>query len=84
MTMACELWDAGIDAEYSAKAKPTLQPQFNASKDVPIVTMMGQEELATGQVRLKEMRCKTDEKYRGRLISRESLVQEVTNLMAKS
>ncbi|OAA77807.1 histidyl-tRNA synthetase, mitochondrial precursor [Akanthomyces lecanii RCEF 1005] len=54
MIMACELWDAGIEAEYSAKAKPTLQPQFNASKDVPIVIMMGQEELATADEEIGE------------------------------
>lgn len=84
MTMARELWDAGIRAEYSAKAKPTLQSQFGASKDVSIVIMMGQEKLATGQVRLKEMRGETEEKYRGRLVPREGLIQEITNLMAKS
>lgn len=83
MTIARELWDAGIQAEYSAKARPTLQSQFNASKDVPIVIILGQEELATGQVRLKEMRGEAEEKDRGRMVSRENLVQEVTKLMTQ-
>lgn len=83
MTIARELWDAGIQAEYSAKARPTLQSQFNASKDVPIVIILGQEELATGQVRLKEMRGEAEEKDRGRMVSREDLVQEVTKLMTQ-
>ncbi|OAR02757.1 hypothetical protein LLEC1_07595, partial [Akanthomyces lecanii] len=83
MAMARELWDAGIQAEYSAKAAPTLQSQFNASKDVPIVILLGQEELTAGQVRLKVRTGETEDKDRGRLVPRDDLVQEVKSLMAK-
>ncbi|KAJ6782071.1 hypothetical protein PWT90_03149 [Aphanocladium album] len=83
MKAARELWDAAIQAEYSPKTKPTLQSQFNASKDVPIVVIMGQDELAVGKVRLKWMYAEADAKDRGRLIAREDLVQEVRDLMAR-
>ncbi|KAJ3488778.1 hypothetical protein NLG97_g6131 [Lecanicillium saksenae] len=83
MKAARELWDAGIQAEYSPKVKPTLQSQFNASKDVPIVVIMGQEEISQGQVRLKQMKSDVETKDRGILVAREGLVQGVKEMMVQ-
>ena len=82
MRVARQLWDAGIQAEYTAKAKPKLQSQFNASKDIPIIVILGQDELEAGQVRLKEARTE-EEKNRGRLVDKDSLVEEVKTLMSR-
>lgn len=84
MAVARQLWDAGIRAEFTAKVKPKLPQQFNASKDVPLAVILGQDELAAGQVRLKNVRAgdkETDQKDRGQLVSREDLVEEVKKLL---
>lgn len=52
MAVARQLWDAGIRAEYTAKVKPKLQQQFNAFTG-PLSIILGPDELAAGQVRLK-------------------------------
>ena len=47
--------------------------------------MLGQEELAAGQVRLKDLRVddkKAVDKDRGRLVRKEDLVGEVTKLLS--
>lgn len=82
MAIARQLWDAGIQAEYLAKAKPKLQSQFNASKDVPIVVMLGQDELDAGQVRLKQIKEGQDDKDRGQLVPKEDVVEEVKKRIA--
>jgi histidyl-tRNA synthetase len=82
MRVARQLWDAGIQAEYTAKARPKLQAQFNASKDIPIVVILGQDELENGQVRLKEAKS-AEEKDRGRLVDKDRLVDEVRMLMSR-
>lgn len=84
MAIARQLWDAGIQAEYLAKAKPKLQSQFNASKEVPVVIMIGQEELETGQVRLKQIKEGKDSEDRGRLVAKERLVEAVKNLLEQN
>lgn len=81
MAIARQLWDADIQAEYSGKVKPKLQSQFNASKDVPVVVMLGQDELEAGQVRVKQLKEGQDEKDRGRLVPKENLVEEVKKLL---
>lgn len=87
MAIARELWDADIQAEYSPKVKPKLLSQFNASKDVPLAIILGQDELAAGQVRLKEVKVggeEADKKDRGPLVRRGELVDEVKRLMASA
>lgn len=86
MEVARQLWDAGIEAEFTAKVKPKMLQQFNAAKEVPVAVILGQDEIEAGQVRLKDARAGDGdkvEKDRGRLVSRESLVQEVTSLLSK-
>lgn len=87
MSVARQLWNAGIRAEYAAKVKPTVLQQIQAAKALPLlplVVILGQDEVAAGQVRLKIWRAANDErdtKDRGQLISREDLVEEVKKLL---
>lgn len=81
MSIARQLWDVGIQAEYSAKVKPSLQVQFKASKDIPIAIIFGQEEWDAGQVRLKQVQGNEEEKDRGQLVAIASVVDEVKRLM---
>lgn len=83
MAIARQLWDGGIQAEYAAKVKPKLQTQFNASKDVPIAIILGQDELDAGQVRLKEIKEDGEEKDRGLLVSKDDIVEEVKKLLSR-
>lgn len=80
MAIARELLDAGIQAEYMAKVKPRLQAQFNACQNVPIVVLIGPDELERRQVRIKARNGNTEDD-KGRLIARISLVDEVVSLL---
>ena len=86
MAVARQLWDAGIRTDFAAKVKPKTLQQFNASKNVPLAVILGQDEVAAGQVRLKDPRAggenETVQKDRGRLVSREDLVEEVTKFLS--
>ncbi|WPH02441.1 histidyl-tRNA synthetase [Acrodontium crateriforme] len=57
MEVAKRLWDAGIKAEFSWKVKPKLPQQFKAAETngVPFALILGEEELAAGQCKIKEM-----------------------------
>ena len=57
MEVAKRLWDAGIKAEFSWKAKPKLPAQFKAAENngVPFAIILGDDELAAGQCKFKEM-----------------------------
>ncbi|CAK7207498.1 Cytoplasmic and mitochondrial histidine tRNA synthetase [Sporothrix eucalyptigena] len=84
MQIARRLWDAGIKAEFSAKTKPRLPQQFKAAEDVPLGVILGEDELANGQVRLKVLGSGTgeaDEKDRGQLVAEDDLVAEIKKLL---
>ncbi|KAH8597310.1 hypothetical protein B0O99DRAFT_685219 [Bisporella sp. PMI_857] len=84
MKIAGQLWNAGIRAEYAAKVKPKLPQQFKAAKDVPLAILLGQGELAAGQVRLKMHKAggdETNDKDRGQLVPIENSVEEVKKLL---
>lgn len=51
------LWRFDINAEMMHKVKPKLQAQFKAAEanKVPFAVILGEEELAAGQVKLKQM-----------------------------
>ena len=51
MSVARQLWSAGIRTEFTAKVKPKPLQQFNASGGVPVAVILGQGELEAGQVR---------------------------------
>lgn len=83
MQIARKLWDGGIKAEFAAKTKPRLPQQFKAAEDVPLGVILGEDELANGQVRLKVLGNggETDEKDRGQLVSQDDLVEEIKKLL---
>lgn len=84
MAIARQLWKAGIRAEFTAKVKAKIPQQFKAAKDVPVWVILGQEELAEGLVRLKVLGPTDDapdEKDRGQLIAKDSLVAEIKKLI---
>jgi histidyl-tRNA synthetase len=57
MNVAKRLWDAGIKAEFSWKVKPKLPQQFKAAEvnGVPFAIILGDDELAAGKCKIKEM-----------------------------
>ncbi|KAL1872473.1 hypothetical protein VTK73DRAFT_1470 [Phialemonium thermophilum] len=82
MAVARRLWDAGVRTEFAPKVKPRLPQQFKAAGDVPLAVILGQDELAAGQVRLKVLgQGEDDEKDRGRLVAMDDLVSEVKKLL---
>jgi histidyl-tRNA synthetase len=83
MAVARQLWDAGIKTEFAAKVKPKLPQQFKAAEDIPLAVILGDDELANGQVRLKVLGLRHGdvEKDQGRLVSREDLVSEIKKLL---
>ncbi len=87
MRVACQLWDAGLRAEFAAKVKPKPQQQFNASEGVPIAVILGQDEVEAGQVRVKHLHVgdrNAAQKDKGQLVPRENLVEEVRKLLAST
>jgi histidyl-tRNA synthetase len=86
MKVARQLWNAGIKAEFSAKVKPKSNRQFEAAKALlaRVAVILGQDELAAGQVRLRVLRAgknETDQRDEGILVSKDELVQEVNTLL---
>ena len=57
MEIAKRLWDVGIKAEFSWKVKPKLPAQFKAAETngVPFAVVIGDEELAAGKCKIKQM-----------------------------
>lgn len=57
LRVADQLWSAGIKTEMMLKVKPKLPAQFKAAEvhKVPFAVILGEEELASGQVKLKQM-----------------------------
>lgn len=83
MAIARDLWDAGISTEFAAKVKPKLPQQFKAAESggVPLAVILGEEELAAGQVRLKVLGLTDHPDKEGRLVARQDLVSEVKKLL---
>ncbi|KYK61366.1 histidyl-tRNA synthetase [Drechmeria coniospora] len=85
MSVARRLWEAGIRAEYSPKVKPKLPQQFKAAedRDVPLGIILGQDEMAAGQVRLKQLGqtdAQGDDKL-GKLVNIDDLAAEVKKML---
>ncbi|RAO65895.1 uncharacterized protein BHQ10_001907 [Talaromyces amestolkiae] len=57
MDICKTLWAAGVKAEFSYKLKPKLPQQFKAAETsgIPFGVILGEDELAAGQVKIKEM-----------------------------
>ncbi|KAK0657337.1 hypothetical protein B0T16DRAFT_452813 [Cercophora newfieldiana] len=78
--VCARLWNAGIKAEFLYKVKPKLPAQFKAAEQngVPFALILGEDELARGEVRIKEMGLAADHPLKeGELISLEDLEKEV-------
>lgn len=74
------LWDAGIKAEFAYKQKPKLPAQFKSAEtnEVPFAVILGEEEQAKGQVRIKELGLEAGHAEKdGVLVYLTELVQEV-------
>lgn len=89
MAICGQLTRAGIRAGFSRKAKPSLRSQFNAADKAPLTVILGPEELAAGNVRLKASTGKDTEtgkqgnreKDRGQLVARDDIVMEVKKML---
>ncbi|CZT03075.1 probable HTS1-histidine--tRNA ligase, mitochondrial [Rhynchosporium graminicola] len=57
MNICSRLWEAGIKAEFLYKVKPKLPNQFKAAEvnGVPFTIVIGEDEVAQGKVKIKEM-----------------------------
>ncbi|KAF2664893.1 histidyl-tRNA synthetase [Microthyrium microscopicum] len=80
MQIAKQLWDAGLRAEFSWKVKPKLPQQFKAAENggVPFAVILGEDELARGEVKIKEMGLPEGHAEKeGILVKREDLVEEL-------
>ncbi|ORY66231.1 histidyl-tRNA synthetase-like protein [Pseudomassariella vexata] len=57
MSVCATLWESGIKAEFLYKVKPKLPNQFKAAEvnGVPFAVVLGEDELAQGKVKIKEM-----------------------------
>jgi len=77
MEIAKELWAAGIKAEFAYKLKPKLAKQFETvdKERVPLVVIIGGDEIKEGTVRVKEQKGKEASTGEGEKISREELVK---------
>ena len=87
MAVAKRLWDAGIKAEFSWKVKPKLPQQFKAAEDngVPFAIILGDEELAAGKCKIKEMGLPDGHPEKdGVLVEMANLEQEVQNRISGS
>ena len=84
LSIASQLWDAGITTEFMAKVKPKLPQQFKAALDVPLAVILGQDELAAGKVRVKVLGLADDHPEKeGVLVEKADLVAEVRKRLPK-
>lgn len=76
MKILGNLWDAGIAAEHSHKESPKLLAQLQHCEDngIPLVIIVGESELARGEVVLREVSTRTE-----RLVPLDKLVEEIKN-----
>ncbi|KAF7713916.1 Histidine--tRNA ligase, mitochondrial [Penicillium ucsense] len=86
MEICQKLWSAGIKAEFSYKAKPKPQQQFKAAEDggIPFGIIIGEDELAAGKVKVKEMGLDKDHPEKeGVEVDLANLIPEVQARLAK-
>ncbi|KAI1194664.1 hypothetical protein F5X97DRAFT_310652 [Nemania serpens] len=86
MEIARTLWDAGLSAEFSPKAKPRLPQQFKAAETagVPIAVIIGENELKAGKVKVKVMGLPDGHPDKeGTLVEKADLAAECKRLLAE-
>lgn len=81
MRVISELWEAGLKAEQSYKKSPKLlaQLQYCEESGIPLVIIIGEGELARGEVTLREVTTRTE-----RAVPRSNLVEEILNWLKNS
>ncbi|CEJ94983.1 Putative Histidyl-tRNA synthetase [[Torrubiella] hemipterigena] len=87
MNVCAKLWEGGIKAEFLYKVKPKVPQQFKAAEanGVPFAIFLGDDEVAQGNVKIKEMGLPEGHPEKeGILVSLDSMVAEVkTRLQRK-
>lgn len=76
--VASELWSNGIKAEILYKEKPKFLDQMNhcEKNSIPFAVILGEDELKSGVVKIKDVRNRDD---KGVDVRRDQLVQEIKN-----
>ena len=79
MRLSAELWSAGIAAEflYNKDPKPAKQLEYALEHRIPIVLMIGEDEITNNIVGLREIAAKTQIN-----VSRDNIVSEVKRVLA--
>ncbi|KAL4957725.1 hypothetical protein BDW69DRAFT_180371 [Aspergillus filifer] len=87
MSVANQLWKAGIKAEFAQTVKPKLPQQFKLAEagGIPLAVILGEDELAAGKVKLKELGLPEGHPEKdGVLIARDDLVEEIQKKLNKT
>ncbi|KAL4867579.1 hypothetical protein BDV12DRAFT_119375 [Aspergillus spectabilis] len=87
MSVANQLWKAGIKAEFSQSVKPRLPQQFKLAEagGIPLAVILGEDELAAGKVKLKELGLPDGHPEKeGSLVARDDLVEEIKKKLNKT
>ncbi|CEL03356.1 Putative Histidyl-tRNA synthetase, mitochondrial (AFU_orthologue; AFUA_4G12920) [Aspergillus calidoustus] len=87
MSVANQLWNAGIKTEFAPSVKPRLPQQFKLAEagKVPLAVILGEDELAAGKVKLKELGLPEGHPEKeGYLVSRDDLVEEIKKKLNKT
>jgi histidyl-tRNA synthetase len=89
MKICCELWDAGIKAEFMQKTKPKLIKQFEycdkEENQIPWMVIAGTDEIAQGKVKLKQNSKDVDPALKdGVLIERKDMVKILLEKLVRS
>ena len=73
-----ELWDAGINAETIYKASPKMLTQLQKAEDegIPLVVIIGEQELNAGEVKLRATASRVEKS-----VSRSSFIAEVKSCL---
>lgn len=81
MRIVTQLWDAGLKAEQSYKRNVKLlaQLQYCEEHGIPLVIIIGEGELARGEVTLRDVASRSELP-----ISRANLVEEISRRLEKS
>ncbi|KAH9994154.1 hypothetical protein F4779DRAFT_218767 [Xylariaceae sp. FL0662B] len=86
MSVCATLWEAGIKAEFNYKVKPRLPNQFKAAEvnGVPFAVVIGEDELAQGKVKIKELGLRDGHPEKeGVLVNLSDLVEEVNQRLLR-
>lgn len=76
MSVCKDLWNAGVKAEHSYKKNPKLlaQLQHCEENEIPWAVIIGEQEIAKGVVKLRDVATRQEEE-----VKREHLVEEIFN-----